>query len=243
MIRIKKNIPNILTTLNLFCGLLSIILSMSSDIELASFCIFIGMIFDFCDGLSARVLSSFSPIGKELDSLADMVTFGVAPSMIMFQLLFFSQSSFYFNSETLLDPLSNNSYFFIAISSFIYTICSAIRLAKFNIDNNQIKHFIGLPTPAGAIVIASFPFLNVNFQENILALIICNLTISFLLITNIQLLSLKISMKELKLNTKNIFIILLIFTSILLLFIFKFVAIPFIVVLYLFLSILNNNIK
>ena len=139
---------------------------MSSDIELASFCIFIGMIFDFCDGLSARVLSSFSPIGKELDSLADMVTFGVAPSMIMFQLLYFSQSSFYFNAETLLDPLPNYSCFFIAISSFIYTICSAIRLAKFNIDNNQIKHFIGLPTPAGAIVIASFPFLNVNFPSS-----------------------------------------------------------------------------
>ena len=142
---IKRNIPNLITLGNLFCGLVAIVFSLNNNLYFAGTFIFFGAILDFFDGLSARLLKVSSEIGKHLDSMADMVTFGVAPGMIMFQMIKLSN-------------IDENSY--IAYIGFIITIFSAIRLAKFNLDTKQTSSFIGLPTPAAAIFIASLPIIS-----------------------------------------------------------------------------------
>ena len=152
---IKRNIPNLITLGNLFCGLVAIVFSLNNNLYFAGTFIFFGAILDFFDGLSARLLKVSSEIGKQLDSMADMVTFGVAPGMIMFQMIKLSK-------------IDENSY--IAYIGFIITIFSAIRLAKFNIDTKQTSSFIGLPTPAAAIFIASLPIIseyqNIQFTNS-----------------------------------------------------------------------------
>ena len=96
---IKRNIPNIITLANLFCGLCAIIFAFQGNLQLACFCIFVGAFFDFFDGLAARLLKINGKLGKQLDSMADMVTFGVAPGMILFQLIYYSQTVSFFQSD------------------------------------------------------------------------------------------------------------------------------------------------
>lgn len=138
---ITKHIPNTLTSLNLFSGCLAIIAAYENNFEVAAIWIFVGAIFDFFDGMSARLLKAYSPVGKELDSLADMVTFGVAPSMMIFSLL-----------KTLV-PECFPEVLIVGLpyTAFLIAIFSALRLAKFNIDERQTSSFIGLPTPANAL--------------------------------------------------------------------------------------------
>ena len=233
---IKRNIPNLLTLGNLFCGLVAIVFSFENNLHSAGAFIFFGAIFDFFDGLSARLLKVSSEIGKQLDSMADMVTFGVAPGMIMFQMIKLSN-------------IDENSY--IAYIGFIITLFSAIRLAKFNIDTKQTSSFIGLPTPAAAIFIASLPIIS-KYDNPIIPdqyfndstfLIVTSIILSLLLISKLPLFSLKIKKGENWKNKENIVRIIFLISCVILLFIFKFAAIPFIVILYIFLSILNNLIK
>ena len=178
---IKRNIPNLITLGNLFCGLVAIVFSLNNNLYFAGSFIFFGAILDFSDGLSARLLNVSSEIGKHLDSMADMVTFGVAPGMIMFQMIKLSN-------------IDENSY--IAYIGFIITIFSAIRLAKFNLDTKQTSSFIGLPTPAAAIFIASLPIIskyNITIQFNDSKfLIVISIILSLLLVSKIHLFSLKI---------------------------------------------------
>ncbi|MGI6231822.1 MAG: CDP-alcohol phosphatidyltransferase family protein [Prevotella sp.] len=137
----KKHIPNTLTCCNLISGCIATCFAFFHDPQLALIWIIIGAIFDFFDGMSARLLHVSSPIGKELDSLADDVTFGVAPSTILFsQLLVMDYPSF-------LLPLTD----FIPFVAYIMAAFSALRLAKFNLDERQSLGFIGLPTPANAL--------------------------------------------------------------------------------------------
>ena len=145
---IKRNVPNLITLGNLTCGLLSIVLAFEGKLEVAAAFIFFGSILDFFDGFASRLLNVSSEIGKQLDSMADMVTFGVAPGIIIYKLI----------SE------SNNHYEFLVYAAFILPIFSAIRLAKFNIDSRQTSSFIGLPVPAAAIFIASLPILGINYE-------------------------------------------------------------------------------
>lgn len=135
----KRNIPNAITCCNLISGCIAVYFAFRSDYSLALLFIIVGAVFDFFDGMSARLLSVSSPIGKELDSLADDVTFGVAPSAIVFSFL----GSFHHHLALL--P-------FIA---FLMAAFSALRLAKFNLDERQSTSFIGLPTPANALFWAS----------------------------------------------------------------------------------------
>ena len=229
---IKRNIPNLLTLGNLFCGLVAIVLSFEDNLYFAGTFIFFGAILDFFDGLSARLLKVSSEIGKHLDSMADMVTFGVAPGMIMFQMIKLSN-------------IDENSY--IAYIGFIITIFSAIRLAKFNIDTKQTSSFIGLPTPAAAIFIASLPIIskyNITIQFNDSKfLIVTSVILSLLLVAKLPLFSLKIKKGEDWKNKENIIRIIFLISCVILLFVFEFAVIPFIVILYIFLSILNNLIK
>ncbi|MBF1474717.1 CDP-diacylglycerol--serine O-phosphatidyltransferase [Prevotella pallens] len=138
---IKKHIPNTITCCNLISGCIAIAYAFSGKIEISFTWIIIGAVFDFFDGMSARLLKVSSPIGKELDSLADIVTFGVAPSTILFSKLgIMSYPSFIESLRGILP--------FIA---YIMAAFSALRLAKFNLDERQTLGFIGLPTPANAL--------------------------------------------------------------------------------------------
>lgn len=138
---IKKHIPNTITCCNLISGCIAIAYAFSGKIEISFIWIIIGAVFDFFDGMSARLLKVSSPIGKELDSLADIVTFGVAPSTILFSKLgIMSYPSFLESLRGILP--------FIA---YIMAAFSALRLAKFNLDERQTLGFIGLPTPANAL--------------------------------------------------------------------------------------------
>lgn len=138
---IKKHIPNTITCCNLVSGCVAIAYAFSGNIELSFTWIIIGAVFDFFDGMSARLLNVSSPIGKELDSLADVVTFGVAPSTILFSEL--SVMSY----PAILEPLRS----ILPFMAYIMAAFSALRLAKFNLDERQALGFIGLPTPANAL--------------------------------------------------------------------------------------------
>ena len=229
---VKKHMPNILTLANLFCGILAIKVGFSEHYFLAAFFVVLGAFFDFLDGFAARLLKVQGELGKQLDSFADMVTFGVAPGMIMFQMIKLSN-------------IDENSY--IAYIGFIITLVSAIRLAKFNLDTKQTSSFIGLPTPAAAIFIASLPIIskyNITIQFNDSKfLIVTSVILSLLLLAKLPLFSLKIKKGEDWKNKENIIRIIFLISCVILLFVFEFAVIPFIVILYIFLSILNNLIK
>jgi len=135
---IKRNIPNAVTCLNLLFGCIAIVYVFNNHLADASWMIVLAAIADFFDGMAARLLNAHSPIGKELDSLADIVSFGVAPGMMLFQLI------------------GTHPYNWIGL---LIPVFAALRLAKFNIDTRQTFYFIGLPTPANALFIASFPLI------------------------------------------------------------------------------------
>jgi len=236
---IKRNIPNLLTLGNLFCGLVAIVFSFENNLHVAGAFIFFGAIFDFFDGLSARLLKVSSEIGKQLDSIADMVTFGVAPGMIMFQMIYHSKTGDFYQSDI------TDEFLLISLVGFLIPIFSAIRLAKFNIDTKQTSSFIGLPTPAAAIFIASLPIIETNYGIWLSTelLIVSTIILSLLLVANLPLFSLKIKKGENWKNKENIIRIIFLISCLILLFIFEYAAIPFIVILYIFLSILNNLIK
>ena len=224
----KKHIPNSVTCLNLFSGCLGIVFAFQGNLTWAGYAIFVAAFFDFLDGMLARLLKAYSDIGKELDSLADMVSFGVLPSVIIYQLF-------------LLSPNALNFPLWINYSAFLLAIFSALRLAKFNVDTRQSESFIGLPTPANALLIASFPFILENnpnlFWEDYLLnpwfLASFSLGMGLLLVSEIPLISLKF--KSLKLS-ENLLRYILIFSSLILLLIFKFAAVPILITLYFFIS-------
>ena len=182
---IKKHIPNTLTCCNLISGCIATCFAFFHDPELALLWIIIGAVFDFFDGMSARLLHVPSPIGKELDSLADDVTFGVAPSTMLFsQLLVMDYRSW-------LQPVSD----YVAFVAYIMAAFSALRLAKFNLDERQAMGFIGLPTPANALFWGSL-ILSAKHWETLspymsVALIALMLVSSWLLIAEIPMFALK----------------------------------------------------
>lgn len=142
----KRHIPNTITCCNLISGCIAISYALAGDPRMALLFIIIGAVFDFFDGMVARLLHVSSPIGKELDSLADVVTFGVAPSAIIFSELYI------INYPSALEPFRS----YIPYLAFIVAAFSALRLAKFNLDERQTTSFIGLPTPANALFWGSF---------------------------------------------------------------------------------------
>ena len=226
----RKHIPNAITCLNLLCGCIGLVMAFNDNLIFASYAIIAAAILDFLDGFAARRLKAYSEIGKELDSLADVVSFGVLPSVIIYQL---------FLEAPQLGLLSQ----YINYSAFIIAIFSALRLAKFNVDTRQEENFLGLPTPANALLIASLPFIisgdNVflrNYILNAFFLFIFSFGMSILLVMEIPLMSLKF--KSLNFNDNLYRYILIILTAILIL-IFKFVAVPIVIFLYILLSIIQ----
>jgi CDP-diacylglycerol--serine O-phosphatidyltransferase len=220
-------VPNLMTCGNLLCGCLGIVFSFRGDLLLAGALIFLAAVLDFFDGFAARLLNQASPIGKELDSLADMVTFGVLPSMIIFQYL-----------ERTNDSIEIEGML-VSFIAFLLAVFSALRLAKFNIDTRQADSFIGVPTPANAILVASLPFILRTYPEsqaliiNPTVLIGYTFIMSFFMVMEVPLLAFKFKNFGWKENQiKYIFFGL----SVVLLILLKFAAVPLIVGIYILLS-------
>ena len=245
---IKKQIPNLFTLLNLLSGIIAVMVALSGRLVLASFFVFLGIFFDFFDGFFARKFKVEGELGKQLDSLADMVTSGVAPGIVMFQLLLFATQEQYFMSLMQSGQIENNLLIFLIPSiGLIIPLASAYRLANFNIDERQTSSFIGLPTPALAIFVLSLPLILhysdqqffINLIHNKYMLISVTILGSYLLNAEIPLFSLKFKNYSWASNkVKYIFILL----TIILLFSLKTVAIPLIIILYVTLSIIDNSL-
>jgi CDP-diacylglycerol--serine O-phosphatidyltransferase len=237
--KMKKHIPNLITLLNLFCGCIAIVFAVHDRFEMVALFVFLGIIFDFFDGLAARILNVKSDIGLQLDSLADMVTSGVVPGLVMFKLLEMSLSNGWDTGSLVSKGLEISTLW--PLLGFIITLASAYRLAKFNIDEDQTDSFIGLPTPANALLIVSLPLILLFHNNEILNEIILNkwfligLTFvsAFLLNAKLSLFALKFKNWSFKDNAiRYIFL----FISIILLATLKYLAVPAIIVLYILLS-------
>ncbi|MFT4033025.1 MAG: CDP-diacylglycerol--serine O-phosphatidyltransferase [Siphonobacter sp.] len=219
-----------MTCCNLLCGCVGISAAFNNDLLLSSYLIAIAGIFDFFDGFVARLVKASSAIGKELDSLADMVTFGVLPSIIVYHLI--------------LESVPDFSSIWKCYFAFVIAVFSALRLAKFNIDERQSSGFIGLPTPANALLIASIPVIlrqHENWEPYVLNanyLIIFSFVMSFLLVMEVPLFALKFKGFGWKENeVKYSFIGI----SALLVILLNFAAVPLIILLYILLSLVNNR--
>jgi CDP-diacylglycerol---serine O-phosphatidyltransferase len=240
----KKHIPNLITSLNLVSGFIAIIYAINGNIVTASWFILAAMVFDFCDGFSSRLLHAYSDMGKELDSLSDLVSFGVAPALIMLQLLTKSlgaDAAVIFNSGS----MKNVLIFFIPV---IMPVCGALRLAKFNIDKTQKTTFKGLPIPANALAVISIVIawhyspseILTSFINSAAALIIFTIIISLLMVTRLPLLSLKTSNLKFRGNEGRYILIVLVVAALAL---FGIGAAPLVIPLYLVASLISLAIK
>jgi CDP-diacylglycerol--serine O-phosphatidyltransferase len=201
-----------------------------NNLVYASYLIWLAALLDFFDGFFARLLKAYSPMGKELDSLADMVSFGVLPSLILFMLIKESTTNIY-----------------LPFLALIMAAFSALRLANFNIDQRQSETFIGLPTPANAIFISSLPII-IYYQDmffslylmNVWVLVFITLVFSFLLVAELPLFSLKF--RNYKWSENKIRFSFLIISILVLLF-FKIIAVPIIIALYIIVSLIQNSTR
>ena len=260
---IKKHIPNAITCCNLLCGCLAIVQAFEGNLVYSAYLVGLAAIFDFFDGFAARMLKVSSPIGKDLDSLADMVTFGVVPGIVMFKLLQINEFS-YENAVYSFQFIRGIEYL-----AFTIPIFSAIRLAKFNNDIRQSDSFIGVPTPANAILIGSLtliilPFIKKQFynlsnqsNENFIdvttpgelvdrlffihcMLLFITLIFSFLLVSELPLFALKF--KHFKWKDNEIRFVFL-GLSLVMLVALQFIGIPLIIILYILMSVISNLTK
>lgn len=240
---IKKHIPNTITLLNLLAGLLALIHAFNGNYNEAFSLVCLGIFFDYWDGFFARIWKVQSPIGLQLDSLADMVTSGVVPGLVMYKMLADIQEN---QSQY---NLTEDTYYMgvVPYLGFLITLASCYRLAKFNIDTRQTDSFIGLPTPANALLIMSIPMIQfhsefewlVDFLSNPYVLVGVTVLSSYLLNAEIPLFSLKVkSFSWEKYKMQVVFLIL----SLILIVLLEFIAIPIIILLYVILSVLNNTI-
>jgi len=218
----KKHIPNLLTSLNLLTGAYGCIQVLEGNYQYAIYFVIISGFFDFLDGFVARLLHVQSAIGKELDSLADVISFGMLPALYMVMTL----RSVATDSDSLLPYLG-----------LIVVAFSAIRLAKFNIDDRQSDQFIGVPTPANAIMLTSLSFLPTAFAPGLYAYLAITVVSSLLLVAEIPLIALKFKGAGWANNSwKYIFIL----VTVVLLVGLQLSALPFIIPVYLVISILSN---
>ncbi|MFL5765335.1 MAG: CDP-alcohol phosphatidyltransferase family protein [Bacteroidia bacterium] len=240
---IKKHIPNMITCGNLFCGCLAIVSAFRGNLVSSACFVGIAAILDFFDGFVARLLKVGGELGKQLDSLADMVTFGVVPGVVMFRLMSDAVWHIFYG------PHDNPGLFPLLPSlAFLITIFSALRLAKFNIDTRQTNSFIGVPTPANSILICSLPLVAryqpylgsipvYQLANNLTFLTALTLIMSYLLVAELPLFALKFKnfgWADNKIRYSFLII------SVILLILFQFIAIPFIIFLYIIMSVINN---
>jgi len=231
---ITKHIPNSCTCLNIVSGCIASVAALEGYLDVAALWIIVGAIFDFLDGLTARLLNAYSPLGKELDSLADMITFGFAPGVIVFWLLKETASALPFGSLNA----------FIPFLAFIIPLLSAIRLAKFNIDTRQASSFIGLPVPAHALFWSSLGCSVMPVMHNIppVVFVLCIVTLSvltsLLLVSGIPLFSMKAKSLGWKGNELRYIIVA---CAVVFIAAFGFLGITGTILLYVILSIFNKK--
>lgn len=228
MKRITKHIPNMITSLNLFSGCVACVFSFYGEYSIATYFILMAAVFDFFDGFVARLLHAYSTIGKELDSLADMVSFGLAPAIMLF---------------TFLSTL--NPYF--AFIAFLIPVFSALRLAKFNVDTRQSSSFIGLPTPANALfwvfLISNIPadfvlwIQPTQYYYTMLISLVLIAVSCYIMVAELPMFALKFKNFTWVDNKIRYVFLALSFVAIVLLLQRAF---PVIIVLYIFMSIVNN---
>ncbi len=245
----KRHIPNLITLLNVFCGCVATVFAVLNQLDLAALFVFMGIVFDWFDGLAARILDVRSELGLQLDSLADMITSGLVPGVVMFQLLGMSMNGGW-NLEFSATPSESvlwigGAFTPLPFVGFLITLASAYRLAKFNIDENQATSFIGLPTPANALLILSLPLILMYQHNDLLNELILNqwflisltLISAYLLNSNITLFALKFKNWSFQENAlRYTFII----VSLVLLVTLRYLAIPIIIFFYIVTSIINN---
>ncbi len=229
---IIRNIPNTITSCNLFCGCIASYWAFQGNYKLALLFIILGAVFDFFDGMTARLLHVSSPIGKELDSLADDVTFGLAPAAIVFSL--FKEVHY----PAFLAPIAD----IMPYAAFLIAVFSALRLAKFNLDERQTSSFIGMPTPAnalfwGSLTVGANDFLT-STSFNAIYLLILVIIMSLLLVAELPMFSLKF--KNLSWQQNKVSYIFLI-VSIPLLIIFQLSGFAAVILWYIVLSVLTRK--
>lgn len=197
---IKTYIPNTITCLNLLCGCLAIVLAFSDKQMLGPLwtqqwaCVLIGAatVFDFCDGLSARALGAYSPMGKELDSLSDLVSFGLAPAFLVM------------NAYT-----EAGASMWLSLVALMIGLCGALRLAKFNVDTRQATSFIGLPIPANAIFwVGVLGWIRVHGWPGDVAMTVIVVIFSLLMVSEIKMFSLKVKSLGFKSNVRRYTVVL-----------------------------------
>jgi len=227
---VTKHIPNLLTLCNLACGCFGVVAVFQGDLQTGSIMIWAGAMFDFLDGFAARMLKKFSIIGKDLDSLADLITFCFLPGAILFSLI-----------DQQID-ISGLAYL-----GFLLVIFGALRLAKFNNDSRQSESFYGLPVPASGIFVSVFPYILDSgnggayaFMVNPYTLIGVSILLSFMMVSDIKLMSLKF--KDFSFGPNWARYILILFSIILIVFV-KIVALPIIIIIYVVFSLALNILK
>ena len=235
---LKKHIPNLITLGNLFCGTVATIFAVEGDFVSAGLFVVLGILFDFFDGFAARLLKVSGELGKQLDSLADMVTSGVVPGIIVYKLLIENSASFNdFNEQGYLPFLG-----------LLLTLGACYRLAKFNIDTRQSDSFIGLPTPAMSLFVISLPLIQeystIEFAQNLISsnyfLIAITLLLTYLMNAELPLFSLKFKEYSIKNNLmKYLFLI----ASLVMIIFLQYISIPLIIILYVALSVVSNYSK
>lgn len=234
-----KHLPNLITLANLFCGSIAVIYAVEENFEYVGLFVILGIFFDFFDGLAARLLRVTGELGKQLDSLADMVTSGVVPGIIMFKLI---QINLEANGNIF---IFENPILDVALIGLFLTLAACLRLAKFNIDDRQSTSFIGLPTPAMSLFVVSLPLIqqysDVAFAKELISnnyvLIAITWILSYLMNSEIALFSLKFKDYSIKNNfIKYLFLII----SLLLIWIIPFLSTPIIIILYIIFSLIKK---
>lgn len=229
---ITKYIPNTITCFNLASGCFATIMALQGDLKAAIIWIIIAAIFDFSDGLAARLLKAYSPLGKELDSLSDIVSFGVAPGMSLYVLL-----------ATAVGSLEISGISWLPYLAFVIPVFSGLRLAKFNVDERQSTSFIGMPVPAHALLWGSLSYVLQPFITNhalyiLIACLIASMATSYLLVSKVPMFSMKV--KSLKWKGNELRYILIV-CGLLFLLLFGFLGIAGTMLLYIILSLFNKQ--
>ena len=229
---ITKYIPNTITCFNLASGCFATIMALQGDLKAAIIWIIIAAIFDFSDGLAARLLKAYSPLGKELDSLSDIVSFGVAPGMYLYVLL-----------ATAVGSLEISGISWLPYLAFVIPVFSGLRLAKFNVDERQSTSFIGMPVPAHALLWGSLSYVLQPFITNhalyiLIACLIASMATSYLLVSEVPMFSMKV--KSLKWKGNELRYILIV-CGLLFLLLFGFLGIAGTMLLYIILSLFNKQ--
>lgn len=246
--KLKSHIPNLFTLANLFCGVVAAMHAVLGHYELTAIFVVIGILFDFLDGFVARLLGVSGELGKQLDSLADVVTSGVVPGLLMFLLI----KNNVLNGSNVEMKITfgqfQPDFGYLPYIAFLLTIASGYRLAKFNLDTRQSESFIGLPTPAMSLFVISLPliyqFTEIESLRPILLdnnyLIAITVVLSILMNIELPLFSLKFKGFSIK---KNFVKYLLLIVSVVMIYFLKYTAVPLIIIFYVLLSIVANLFK